>query len=607
MNDHQQAARWDAPARVTDEYRQAVHYKSGLGVRGLYEQNRINERFMVGDQWHGARCGTDRPLVRHNIIKRIGDYKMAMVGNDPLSVNYSADGVPNTLELKEQVHRHREVLAHAGLWEQASAEDLSHEEEVNLVMSALSDYFRVTAERVGLEDLKEQVLRDAYVTGTGVLYTYWDERVRTGLYADESRTAPIGGDIACEVVDIEDVYFGDPAITDLQKQPYIILAQRKSVAEIRRLMRAYRRPAADIQQIKPDGERNYQSGDYGFVEQEGSDRTLLLTKLYKEWDEEGRTYTVKAVMVCGDVTVRPVWDIGIRLYPLAAFRWERRKHCAYGESEVTYLVPNQIAINRMITASVWAVMMMGMPIMVVNGDIIRQPVTNEPGQILKVQGSATDVQGAIRYLNPPAFSPAFDTNIASLINNTLTQSGANASALGDVDPDNTSAIIAVREAATLPLQTVRNRFYGFVEEMARIWAEFWVTQYGRRSLKIEETDGTVWYLPFDGRRYRDLLINARVDVGASTLWSEVQSVHTLDNLFDRQIIDVFQYLERLPKGTVPNLNGLLRELQTANAPLTAQEVAGGLDADAKATYDRLPPQQQAALMAGALEQGGVAL
>ena len=117
MNDHQQAARWDAPARVTDEYRQAVHYKSGLGVRGLYEQNRINERFMVGDQWHGARCGTDRPLVRHNIIKRIGDYKMAMVGNDPLSVNYSADGVPNTLELKEQVHRHREVLAHAGLWE----------------------------------------------------------------------------------------------------------------------------------------------------------------------------------------------------------------------------------------------------------------------------------------------------------------------------------------------------------------------------------------------------------------------------------------------------------------------------------------------------------
>ena len=89
--------------------------------------------------------------------------------------------------------------------------------------------------------------------------------------------------------------------------------------------------------------------------------------------------------------------------------------------------------------------------------------------------------------------------------------------------------------------------------------------YGKRRLRVE-TDGGVWYMPFDAARFRDLLIRVRVDVGASSLWNEVQSVQTLDNLFDRQVIDVVQYLTRLPKGTVPNIGGLIRELEKKPAP-----------------------------------------
>ena len=105
---------------------------------------------------------------------------------------------------------------------------------------------------------------------------------------------------------------------------------------------------------------------------------------------------------------------------------------------------------------------------------------------------------------------------------------------------------------------MQNRYYRFCEDIARIWAEFWVTMYGSRRLKIEDENG-VWYLPFDGDRYRRLLISARVDVGASVLWSESEAIRTLENLFDRQVIDAGQYLERLPKGAVPDLEGLLRE------------------------------------------------
>ena len=615
--------KWFDPSLIQREYQDGANYKTGLGTRGLYEQNKVNERFMVGDQWHGARCGTDRPLVRHNVIKRIGDYKMAVVGSKPIAVNYSADGIPSTLHLQERLERIRDeavlsdtLPATGDLFDT----EIPTGEEINIVMSALSDYYSVTAERLKLEDLKERALRDAYTTGSGVLYTYWDANVRTGLYADESRKVAIRGDIACEVLDIENVYFGDPSIENVQNQPYIIIAQRKPVDEIRRIMRADGRPKEDVDRIKPDSNYENQAGEYGEVEQQGTKRTLLLTKLYKDWGKDGE-YTIRAVMVSNGVTVRKEWDVGIRLYPISLFRWERRKNSIYGESEVTYLIPNQIAINRMITASVWAVMTMGMPIMVVNGDIVQQPVTNEPGQIIRTNGGLDATRNAIGYVNPPNFSPHFANNVDMLISNTLTQSGANDSALGDVNPENTSAIIAVREAATMPMQTLQNRFYSFVEDTARIWAEFWVMKYGNRHLKIEDTDGTTWYMPFDGNRYRDLLINARIDVGAATLWSESQSIRTLDNLFDRQVIDVVQYLSRLPKGTVPNVNGLLREMQRANqaaaqlpssgggevvptAP-TEEEILNGLTPENREVFDQMPEQARTALLKNAMASGGV--
>ena len=53
------------PEQVQEEYRIGTDYKRQLGDRGLYEQNRINERFYSGDQWHGANCGDSRPLVRY--------------------------------------------------------------------------------------------------------------------------------------------------------------------------------------------------------------------------------------------------------------------------------------------------------------------------------------------------------------------------------------------------------------------------------------------------------------------------------------------------------------------------------------------------------------
>lgn len=596
---------WE-PEQIFEEYETGRTFKSGLGRKGLYEQGKINERFYIGDQWHGARCGNDRPLVRHNVIKRIGDYKMAVVASNPVTVNYSVEGVPNTVGISDRARDERDAFAQGQISPQETM-GLPPEEELAVTMTALSDYFKTTAERVKFDDLKEQALRNAYVSGTGVLYTYWDDKIRTGLYADESGTTPIQGDIACEALDIENVYFGDPNLYDVQAQPYIIIAQRKSVADLQREARRNGRSETEIDAIKPDRDTGYMAGDRAEDEPEDSRKATVLTKFWKEWAKDGTCKIMASVAVRG-ATIRYRWDTKLRLYPLAAFRWERRRNCAYGESEITYLIPNQIAINRMLTASVWAVMMLGMPLTLVNGDVVNQPITNDPGQIIKINGTSEDMLNAVRYVNPPNFAPAFDNNIASLISNTLTQSGANDAALGDVRPDNTSAIVAVREAATMPMQTVQNRFYSFVEDVARVWAEMWVTMYGRRSLKIEDENG-VWYMPFDGEKYRDLLISVKVDVGASTLWSEIQSVNTLDNLLASQIITPKQYLERLPKGSVPNLSGLIREMQEAQraqeeaamqAPeqqgIDVQSIIDGLPPEYRQAFDSVPPEQQAAML-----------
>ncbi len=516
------------PNEIFEEYRLGIQYKSSLGKRGMYEQNRINERFYIGDQWYGAKCGNDRPLVRHNIIKRIGDYKMSQVLSSPATVEFSAEGIPSSKDF---------VIT------RKTADEKSLD-PVSVVTKAFSKYFDTTAERVNFDDLQERVLRNSYISGTGVLYTYWDNNIQTGLYADDFKKVKIKGDICCQVLDIENVYFGDNYTEQVQTQPYIIISSLCDTVSVLREARLY---GADITTLR-------------MIEESQIDgKITVLTRLFKEYKGDGN-YTIKCIKVCENAVIRPEFDTRLRLYPISIFKWERKNNSAYGESEITYLIPNQIAINRMITANVWSAMTTGMPIMLVNGDTVNEKITNEPGQIIKVYGSNEDVAGAVKYVVPPTFEKDFDNSINSLINNTLTQSGANEVALGDSRADNATALITMQEAAIRPLQIVKNRFYNFVEETARIWAEFWIMQYGNRKIKIKDKSGT-WYLPFDSEKYKNLIINTKVEVANNIVYSEKEQISTLLTLFEKGIINREQLILRLPDGALQDRKSLLEERQ----------------------------------------------
>lgn len=536
------------PQEIFLEYQSANEYKNSIGDRGIYEQSKMNERFYVGDQWHGVQAGNTRPLVRRNIIKRIGEYKISTLCANPVTVNYSCEGTPSE-------NAQNELLKNIPTGSVTN-------EEINAVMRALSLYETSVAERIKLNEKLVDLVREAYISGTAFFYTYWDEKIDTGLFADENKTSKIMGDISCQVQNVVNVILGDPNLDDIQSQPYIIISQRKPLWQVKQECKENN---LNNQNIKSDEGNFVFAGDRGENQPKDNENVTVLTKFFKVF-ENGET-RVHAIRVTENAVVKKEWDLFLHLYPIAKFTWQPRFSSGYGDSEITYLIPNQIAINRALSAEVWSLMITGMPKIVVNRDIVGQAVTNDPGQIININaGEDYDVHRALSYVYPPQFANQMQNVISDIALNTLYDSGANDAALGDIRPDNASAVIAIREAALQPMQVYQQRFYSCIEEIARIFADFWINMYGERPLKIKDKNG-VRYMAFDSNRYKNLVINAKVDVGASTLWGESVVISSLDNLLNLGVITPLQYLERIPKGTIPDITGLIDEMRNQESDI----------------------------------------
>lgn len=475
------------------EHERALNYKQGLCENGLFEQSRINERFFDGDQWHGVFVNPKRPLISHNLIRRIGEYKLAAILNKKYDVQFLAEGA----DVDGNMLSNADLLS--GL---NDFNDDCDENEAVLMMKALGVYYENAKHKFGFEGAVRDALKNAYVCGTGALFMYWDKDIKTGLFADSLRKTQILGDVQCKCIDIECVDFGDVFERDVQKQPYIILSERISVDDIKAEARANGCGEDEINCICADNDSHYFAG---FSQDEDLDekKATVLTKMFKRRGENG--VVVRAIRVCRGLVIKDEFDLRIREYPICIFRWQDRRNCVYGESEITALVPNQIAINRMLTASVWATMLSGMPMMLVNSDLIKDGVSNEPGQIMSFSGDSDDFERAIKYVEPPRFAENFVDSIKMMIDDTLEISGATKSALGLYEMNNASAIEYLQKASNAPIELMISKYEQFLADAARIFVEFFVCCYGVRKIKIADSFG-IHYLPFDSKRYKDLVI-----------------------------------------------------------------------------------------------------
>ena len=147
-------------------------------------------------------------------------------------------------------------------------------------------------------------------------------------------------------------------------------------------------------------------------------------------------------------------------------------------------------------------------------------------------------------------------------------------------------IIALQRAASTPSEITKQNLYQSIEDLFRIYIEFMAEYYGKRAVdmptppQVEQAMQFIQQdvpaevpMEFDFKVLKDMPMALKLDVGASSYYSEIASIQTLDNLLKMNKISVIQYLERIPDGYVPGRRDLILELKEQEKQAMQMQVA----------------------------------
>lgn len=508
------------PEQVQAEYQKMLGYNTAVN---LDETVRANENFFIGKQWEGVDAkGLPTPV--YNFLKQVVLFSVANITTDNIKMQATPLACERT---PEDVERVAEI--------------------VNKEFDRLFEFNRVP-------NLVREYMRNAAVDGDSCLFTFWDDTVDAGF--------GLRGGIRTEIVDNMRVGFGNTACRDPQKQPYILIERREMTKELRRAAQEAGNPRWN--DIQPDTE-NHNTDSY----KNSSERSTVLLRMWKE----RKTGTVWACEVSGRVMLREPWDMGLRLYPVTWINWDYIPGSYHGQALVTGLIPNQIFVNKLFAMSMISLMTSAFPRTVY--DKTRIPKWNNAvGAAIGVNGG--DVSGVAKIIDPAQISPQIAQFIQTSVDYTRQFLGATSAALGETRPDNTSAIIALQRAASIPSEITKQNLYKSIEDLGRIYLDFMAAYYGKRKVQVSMPDVGSDILAFAGKDpeeletvlfdygiLNDMPMALKLDVGASSYWSEMASVQTLDNLLMQDKITIEEYLERIPDGYIPKRQELIASRKQA--------------------------------------------
>ena len=508
------------PEQVQAEYQKMLGYNTAVN---LDETVRANENFFIGKQWEGVDAkGLPTPV--YNFLKQVVLFSVANITTDNIKMQATPLACERT---PEDVGRVAEI--------------------VNKEFDRLFEFNRVP-------NLVREYMRNAAVDGDSCLFTFWDDTVDAGF--------GLRGGIRTEIVDNMRVGFGNTACRDPQKQPYILIERREMTKELRRAAQEAGNPLWN--DIQPDNE-NHNTDSY----KNSTERSTVLLRMWKE----RKTGTVWACEVSGRVMLREPWDMGLRLYPVTWINWDYIPDSYHGQALVTGLIPNQIFVNKLFAMSMISLMTSAFPRTVY--DKTRIPKWNNAvGAAIGVNGG--DVSGVAKIIDPAQISPQIAQFIQTSVDYTRQFLGATSAALGETRPDNTSAIIALQRAASIPSEITKQNLYKSIEDLGRIYLDFMAAYYGKRKVQVSMPDVGADILAFAGKDpeeletvlfdygiLNDMPMALKLDVGASSYWSEMASVQTLDNLLMQDKITIEEYLERIPDGYIPKRQELIASRKQA--------------------------------------------
>jgi len=517
--------------REWDLYEKGKDYNRKIDLGATVDRN---ERMYAGDQWKGV-VSNGLPTPVFNIFKRIINYFIAAIMSSAVKMQFTPENIGDDTQDPQEL-------------------------EVKQAAEIISKYSETLWENLKMDNNLRQVLLDAALSGDACAYCWWNPEIDTGQEAQ--------GDNEIELPDNVNVFFGNPNDYRVQKQPYNIISFRELVSSLRDEARKNGVEEYKVNMISGDTDTQEQSGDMAKIELDTSgENTGKTTAIIKFW-RDPKTKTIWWNKSTRAVTIRENVDTGQKLYPIAWMNWDKRKNSYHGQAVGTGLVPNQIFINKMFAMVMLNLMYNAFPKAVYDSSLIKE-WNNQIGQAIPVTGGQ-DVNKVAAFLQPGNMSNQVMQVIDASINYTKDMLGASDAALGDVKPDNHAAIIAVQQAAAVPLETIKANLYQFVEDIGYIWLDMMATKYGKRNISIS-TNGQRQVVPFDFNRLKDMRLKLKVDVGPSSYWSEITAMQTLDNLLQAEKINFLQYLERIPNGVIPQKQELIDEIkqieqQKANTP-----------------------------------------
>lgn len=535
-------------------YERGLDFNSSIN---LEDTVRVNENFFIGKQWEGV-ISNGLPTPVFNFLKRVCCFTVATITSDNIKVNASPlSATPNTTSLVEPVRI------------------------INEELDALTELNNIPS-------LMREFARNAAVDGDGCLYTWWDPDAETGQDAK--------GCIRTEIVENLRVHFGNPNDRDVQSQPWIILERREIISAAQAEAKengfeTWRNIGGDGDNTNPDAAK------------ETTDKVTTILLFWRDT----KTRHIWAYKCARGSSIREPWDLGIKLYPISWLNWDYIQGCFHGQAMITGLIPNQIFVNKLWAMSQLSLMTTAFPKVVYDATRVGK-WDNRIGAAIGIQGG--DVNNVAKIIDPASISPQISQFIQLAVEETEQSLGATSVALGDTRPDNTSAIIALQRAASTPSEITKQNLYRSIEDLYRIYIEFMGEYYGKRYVDMttpeevrqvydfigQETPAEI-PMQFDFSQLKDMPMHIKLDIGASSYYSEIASIQTLDNLLKMGKIDTVQYLERIPDGYIPGRRELINELKEQQRNAMAMQAQmqqgapqnpGGAPVAGDTTKDEIP-------------------
>lgn len=508
---------------VQKQYKEGLNYHRNMGYINEWPEN---VRFYDGDQWPPATERTKNlPRPVFNIIKYIVNHKVASVLNENIKMVFVSQEV---------------------------AEE-GQDTDIDFAMQGADKFSKnssTTWENIQQDLLNEEMLHDGSQLGTGILHYYWDNELKGGIANQWV------GDIAGECIDPINCFFGNPQEKRVQKQPYILISSRDLVSNVRELAKANNVPLEYVELIKADKETENEGYDAAKKELDGSEKVTVVTKYFK------KNGTVHFKKVVNSTVVQKDTDTGLRIYPIVVMQYDPKKKSAHGNSDVKELIPNQKGINFLLAMMLLSAQGTAWPKLLAKPGAIKQNITNTPGEVITDHsGLATD---GIKYMQTGSFNPQTIALVDKFIDITRTFAGAQDVATGEAPGANmaASAIMMLQKSAGVPIEGIKKRYYRAMEDVGRIWEEFWKVKYNLpRAIKVKDEDGNETMDSFTGTEYEGINFNLKIDIGPAGVYSEGLAQSTLDKLFDKGAIDLQMYLKYSPKSAMPFKDSLLRDIE----------------------------------------------